>query len=309
MQQRGVFGDAHCSTYVPFDSFVMDRLRDFQCLETLSVNTLSKSAHYLGTIDGQSAIVSVHRAQLPKIADKLPVEEVNIFETNGIYSWGVATLQHDPKSNPDVKVDVIYPATETHIAKYREQPLMTVVETPHMYEKIVKPYIETMRGSRIEWVRAIIHEGVEADQVLIRDDKAGYLLLPNQRWDRKTKDSLYLMVLVLQDDLASIRDLKAEHVPFLRGIKSGVEKVVGEKYGLAPHELKFYFHYQPSYYHMHIHVANVALQQMDFGRSVLLDNVIDMLEARPQGLHKATISYILGQGHKLAPKLRRHANE
>lgn len=80
-----------------------------------------------------------------------------------------------------VKANIIYPATETHIKKYGKQNKRMVRETPELYRNVVVPYIETMKGSRIQWVYNILHHGAEADRVIYRDDDAvnGFVLLPD----------------------------------------------------------------------------------------------------------------------------------
>ena len=77
---------------------------------------------------------------------------------------------------PDVKINVIYPATDVHIRKvihsmsfhdynrepesltpppffvqYSKQQVHIVRETPALYERIVKPYIDAFPASRTQW--------------------------------------------------------------------------------------------------------------------------------------------------------------
>jgi m7GpppX diphosphatase len=46
---------------------------------------------------------------------------------------------------------LIYPATDVHIRKYETQKRVMVEETPGLYAKVVRPYIESMPSSRIQW--------------------------------------------------------------------------------------------------------------------------------------------------------------
>lgn len=280
------------------------RLSDFKLQEVLSTNAQLKSVTLLGTIDDSSALVVISRAQIPDTSKGLPIEDVKLLESNDIYSWALATMKQNLEDAPAAKVDVVWPATETHIAKYRPSKPRCIVETPEMYDTVVKPYIETMLGDRIQWVKAILFEGAEADRVIYRDDdpETGFVLLPNSKWDGKTVESLYLLVLVKREDLRSIRDLTTEHLPLLENIKDQVTRQVKERFGLDASELKLYFHYQPSYYHLHVHVANVAMDQSDFGRSILFDNVVDTVN---RGGFK-NISYNISEGHKLWGSFKSH---
>lgn len=158
----------------------------------------------------------------------------------------MATLSQDIDSNPSAKVNLIYPATDTHIKKYEESKPRYIVETPALYEKYVAPYIATMRGDRIKWVHQILHEGAEAERVLARvdNDKTGgnFVMLPDLKWDRKTMETLYLIAIVLTSDIASIRDLTPKHIPMLESIRDTIYATVAAKYNLPASQLKIYIH-------------------------------------------------------------------
>lgn len=280
---------------------MIDALAEFEPRETLRYDTLSRSTVLLGSIRDSPAIVCISRTQLPDFSGGLDLQSTKLLEKNDIYSWYLATLYCDVEKSPDIKIDVICPATDIHIAKYREYPKRLVNETPEIYNNVVRPYIETMKGDRLNWIRAIFYEGAEAARILFIDDnpETGYVIAPNSKWDCKNLDSLYLLAIVKRDDLASIRDLTAEHIPFLLSIKKKAEEICREKYNMAADEIKIYFHYQPSYYHLHLHIVNINYEQSDFGRSILFDNVVDMLCARPKGLRDVTLSYILSTGHEI----------
>jgi m7GpppX diphosphatase len=56
---------------------------------------------------------------------------------------------------------------------------------------------------------------------------------------------------------------------------------------------------------LHIHVAHVLYEQFDFGRSLLLDNVIDQLRyLGSDGFRSATLSYVIGEGHDLWKRMK-----
>jgi m7GpppX diphosphatase len=84
-------------------------------------------------------------------------------------------LSHS-EDRPDVKINAIYPATDVHIRKvvpprsmittrtgvlnnspfrllvqYSNQQVHIVRETPALYERIVKPYIDAFPASRTQW--------------------------------------------------------------------------------------------------------------------------------------------------------------
>lgn len=267
-------------------------LSEFKYEETLSDDPTLKQTALLGRFEGQPCVVILTRNHIPPVVStpggRLPVEHFKCLDSNDVFTWGLVEVPGG------AKVDIINPASEYLIEKHRSKPKRVVTETPDLYKRVVKPYIATMHDSH-DWVRQILYHGAEADSVLYRDDD--FVLIPNWKWDRKTMSALYLLAIVKRDDLASIRDLKSDDIPFLEHTKNQILKVVGKKYGLEPSQVKLYFHYQPSYYHLHIHVAYVGLEQSDFGRSILFDNVLDIV--RMQGMEHATLSYIVSEGHKL----------
>lgn len=266
----------------------------------------------MGTIEGKNAILTLEKSAFnfdpSKLSDfrSLSIDKVQKIDHNDVYYWNLATLAQDLDNHPGAKINMIYPATETHIKKYEVSTSRYVIETPEFYEKYVAPYIATMRGDRIKWVRQILHEGVEAERVLVRvdDDPSGrrgnFVLLPDLKWDRKNMETLYLVAILVSDEIASIRDLKASHIPMLKSIREKIVQTVKQNFGLDSSQLKIYVHYQPSYYHFHIHVTHVSLDRHDFGRSIFLDQIIQQLETMDsEGYSKATLSYLINDKHDL----------
>lgn len=259
----------------------------------------------MGKLHDEDAIVTLSKLPFdiddPEFKKSLFLDEVRSLEQNDVYSWYTATLKQSPEL-PGAKINLIHPATETHIRKHRTQQYHVISETPEMYKKVVLPYINTMLGDRLTWVDNILHHGAEADRVVFRSDdpEAGFVLLPDMKWDRKTKSTLYLMAILVHPDLKSVRDLNRSHIPLLKTIRQEILNSTESTFGVPADQLKLYFHYQPSYYRMHIHVASVALDQADFGRSILIDNVIDQLQyLGDDGYSSITLTYILGENHQL----------
>jgi m7GpppX diphosphatase len=67
------------------------------------------------------------------------------------------------------------------------------------------------------------------------------------KWDLKTLASLYLVALIQDRTIRSLRDLRKKHVGMLSAIRSEAERVVSEKWKLGKGTLRMYVHYQPSY--------------------------------------------------------------
>ena len=118
----------------------------------------------MGTIEGKNAILTLEKSAFnfdpSKLSDfrSLSIEKVQKIDHNDVYYWNLATLVQDLDNHPGAKINMIYPATETHIKKYEVSTSRYVIETPEFYQKYVAPYIATMRGDRIKWVRQILHD-------------------------------------------------------------------------------------------------------------------------------------------------------
>ncbi len=74
-----------------------------------------------------------------------------------------------------------------------------------------------------------------------------FVILPDMKWDLETVSSLYLVALVKDHSIRSLRDLHYRHLDILRDIRREASRVVTEKWGLPPGSLRMYIHYQPSY--------------------------------------------------------------
>ncbi|KAG7860644.1 hypothetical protein KL939_001211 [Ogataea angusta] len=282
----------------------MDRLVSaFQFERLLSSDSQLKTIALLGTIDGQQAILQLEKSHFDtaRLPD-LPVQEIREIASNDVYHWAMTTLQQSADSDPAAKLNLIYPATDTHIRKFEKPVLHIVRETPELYRSVVVPYIETMRGDRIKWVRNILYEGAEADRVVVKNDD--FVLIPDMKWDGTTLESLYLCCIVYRDDVASIRDLNETHIPYLERILDTLRTEIPRRYSIASDQLRVFVHYQPSYYHFHIHVVNTAYyglgESILAGKAILLEDVIDTLRfLGPHGYKRRTLTYAINESHKL----------
>ncbi|KIJ30508.1 hypothetical protein M422DRAFT_76664 [Sphaerobolus stellatus SS14] len=258
------------------------------------------------------AIISLQRTPIaPDIAGNLVqdlLETIEPIEANDIYHWLFGRI--DRKVGiPDVKINMIFPATEVHIRKYSRQRLIMVTETPELYKSIVQPYIAAFPRSRFEWVYNILSHKVESHKILYEDPSpdTGFIILPDMKWDLKTVATLYLLAIAHAPSIATLRDLKRHHIPMLRSIRREVSRVVHEKWGInGAQSLRFYIHYQPSYYHFHVHVVNcnfIGFKGIAAGQAYILEDIISLLELSPPDgptlLEKITLTYQLGEHHGL----------
>jgi m7GpppX diphosphatase len=125
------------------------------------------------------------------------------------------------------------------------------------------------------------------------DDEEGFILLPDIKWDGVSPNTLYLQAIVRTDKLKSLRDLTGAHRKMLENIREKSLEVIKGKYGLEAGKLRLFLHYQPSFYHLHIHVNHVANvnQAIEAERAHLLDHVIENLKLVPDYYQRASLTF------------------
>ncbi|CCD26790.1 5'-(N(7)-methyl 5'-triphosphoguanosine)-(mRNA) diphosphatase NDAI_0I02210 [Naumovozyma dairenensis CBS 421] len=311
-------------------------IKKFRFTRVLDSNPQTKVLSLLGTIDSQDAIVTAEKTHFifdetvrrpsQDVTNPLPIfyhceneyscinglEELKELTSNDIYYWGLSVIKQDLKYNPTAKLNLIWPATAVHIKNNEQQNFHLIRETPEIYKKVVEPYInEMVNAGNLKWVNNILYEDAESERVVYKDysadnKKESFILLPDMKWDGLSIDSLYLVAIVYRDDIKSVRDLKPTDKEWLTNLNNKIKSVVPGCYNYAinPDELRIFVHYQPSYYHFHIHVVNIKHPGLGngiaAGKAILLDDIIESLNyLGPEGFMKKTMTYVLGENHDL----------
>ncbi|KEI37901.1 uncharacterized protein L969DRAFT_51567, partial [Mixia osmundae IAM 14324] len=241
--------------------------------------------------------------RLPKLSNSF--SELKSLGDNDIYRWLLGWNDEQQDRPADVKLTLISPATETHIRKYSPQKLKVIVETPEMYRQVVLPYIQSFPPERIQWVYNILDHITESDTIVYEDasDEQGFVIVPDLKWDKTTISSLYLQCITRNRSLRSLRDLRPAHLPMLTQILSHGQRIAREKYGVPHGEIRMFVHYQPSYYHFHVHIVHLSSQVAQGGTAQLhlLEDVIDNLRLHgdKEYYQNRTLTYLLGEQHGL----------
>ncbi|KAL1717115.1 HIT-like domain-containing protein [Schizophyllum commune] len=254
---------------------------------------------------GQNSDLSASATGKPLTPAPIDISTLLVEESTDIYTWMFASFADDKagsRNYRDVKITLIFPATEAHIRKYTKQKNTMVRETPETYANIVEPYISSIPKSRTQWVLDILEGRAEQEKVLY--NCPDFILVPDMKWDLSTISSLYICAIARVEGLRSIRDLRGEHIPLLKGIQREATRVVAEKWpAVGAGGLRMFIHYQPTYYHFHVHIVNVnggeSIARMAVGTAHLLDDVISLLEVQPDIYARTTLTYSLGDQHGL----------
>ncbi|XP_073987271.1 decapping enzyme, scavenger isoform X2 [Rhodnius prolixus] len=220
---------------------------------------------------------------------------------NDIY--GSYTCKTDPDINA-IKATIIYPATDQHIAKFEDKPLHIIEETPDLYNNVTLPYILKEQFD-IQWVYNVLEHKHETERIIFEDKNpnTGFVLLPDLKWNGKQTEDLYLLALIHLRNIKSLRDLSAEHLPLLRNILNKGTEAIRNKYNIPKSQLRIYIHYQPTFYHLHVHFTYLKYEAPGIftEKSHLLSSVINNIELLPDYYQKATLSFVLREGENLLP--------
>ena len=239
---------------------------------------------------------------------------------------GPFALAADRRLRPRYAIEVIAPASEKQIARSRPQPGVFVVETPALYRDVVKPYVDGLDPRATAWIGHVLDLSKERERVLYNDasDPAtGFLLNVDTKWKthppcvedpsaragwrgHPSVEDLYCLAICHRTDVRSLRDLDASHLPLLRHILATGTRVVCDTYGVAAHQLRVFVHYQPQFYHLHVHFTRL---HNDLGcqveRAHLLHEVIDALESDGAAFTtRRTLYYQLKENDALLKKIR-----
>ncbi|KAJ4368273.1 hypothetical protein N0V83_006629 [Neocucurbitaria cava] len=295
----------------------------FQLTRLLNSDQAGRRISLQGTISSQPALLIAERAAFdtstPTLASfSTSLRNIKNLGANDIYAWFLANSNpnftgENGEPPPDFKLNLIYPCTEKHIKKYEKQGLRVVTETPEIYAKYVRPYMQRQREKgALNWVFNIIEGRTEQEDVMYREHgDEGFLLLPDLNWDRKTLGGLHLLGLVERRDIWSVRDLKRVMVEWVKHMRTKMIEATVKLYPeIEKDQLKLYVHYQPTYYHFHIHIVHVALEAGNTqatGKALGLENIISQLEMLTgesnAGMQDVSLTYHLGERSDLWEKV------
>ncbi|XP_071314309.1 m7GpppX diphosphatase [Trachinotus anak] len=281
-------------------------LSGFKTSNILSDSAREKNIFIHGKLADQDAVVILEKTPIREdiLAEVFSGSSLKLEMRNDIYS--TYRLQAPPHLN-EIKTTVVCPATEKHVKKYQRQESFLVEETGKDYQSITLPYIQKQSFS-VQWVYNILEKKAEAERIVYEDPdpKAGFVLLPDFKWDQKQVDDLYLIAIVHQRDIRSLRDLTSEHIPLLQNIFQKGKEAILQRYNLPASRLRVYLHYQPSYYHLHVHFTKLGYEAPGCGveRAHLLADVIQNLQSDPDYYKNRTLYFPLRADDGLLSKFK-----
>jgi m7GpppX diphosphatase len=106
------------------------------------------------------------------------------------------------------------------------------------------------------------------------------------------KKDIQYVVLVRDESLASIRDLRARHIPLLNDILRRCPPMLEEIYGIPVKKLRIFVQYHPQFYRFHVllnHIENEVGCSTERGH--LVSDIVQNLEMDGEYYCNRTLAY------------------
>ncbi|KAJ0411475.1 hypothetical protein ATCC90586_008524 [Pythium insidiosum] len=276
------------------------KLQDFRVTRVLKISDreLSVLGVFASDPAQHAAVLTIHRTAFDTsdMMELLRSLSLHVILENDIYSTYLGDVSRDMKP---YKVSLIHPATDAHIRKHTDQAFHMVVETKQVYDEITEPFIASLPKEKIEWVYNILDHKTESERIIFEDADpvTGFILIPDFKWSDVTNlESIYCLAIVHDRSIRSLRDLRGKHLELLRNLREKSLRALQEQFGVLPSAFRIYVHYQPTYYHFHIHFSHVKLTEgTHTGKAVLLDNIIYNLSIDGDYYANADLAMVVGE--------------
>ncbi|KAI2798331.1 hypothetical protein BLOT_014991 [Blomia tropicalis] len=305
-------------------------LSDLQFVRFLNVSSKTKRVCVECLYHDEPAIIIMEKTQFDEsfgenVASNFSssLSSVKNLFRNDIY--GTYFMQFVSKDSNDelnnlnqLFVSIIHPAKPNDIEKYLDHDRFLVQETGDHYRSVTKPFIDeqvSMPG-HLQWVYNVLEHKAETDRIIHEenmDNNLGFMLCKDMKWkcenDQHLTDTekvdIYCSAIVVRRDLHSLRDLTNEHLPLLEAIYERGRQVLADKYSIDPQQFRVFIHYQPSFYHLHVHFTHIKAEHIGFQaeRSHMLSTVIANIRLMSDYYQRITLEFPLSTASKLKREL------
>ena len=325
------------SSFVVMASSLPHALADLTSFRAREVINDGRDVHgrvgVLGAFDGcdEDALVKLQRSPLPHDLDgvrallrrvRLRARAPYSGAEYGYYVGDVERAREGEEGDGDVECDVLYPGClsaeaearekllRKHVTRNSTQRVIVVRETPKMYEEAHERYISSIPREATAWVRKILSLEKEKERLLHVDDE--FLLNTDPKWTTHPECAttaretwmghpsvvdLYCLAIAMDENLRSLRDVRARHLPALRAMLSKGREVIARVYGVRAEDMRVYVHYPPQFYHFHVHFQALSAKEVGCAteRAHQLEDVIDNVERDGDFYAKANLSLKMGE--------------
>ena len=148
----------------------------------------------------------------------------------------------------------------------------------------------------------ILEHKTEVERIVFEDQckSNGFILLPDMKWDGKTIENLYLLAIIHQKQIGSLRDLDNSHIKLLENVRDKSIAAIEAKYNVQKGKIRAYLHYYPSFYHLHIHFTHINYQVPGFPeRNHLINQVVENLKLDSDYYKKVSLECVVKRNDPL----------
>lgn len=222
-------------------------------------------------------------------------------------------------------IELISPASAYQIS--RAMPSLghvLVHETPELYNTVVKPYIKSIvDGGSLSWIQNVIEVKKEKERLLV--DHADFIINVDTKWrshppplttprkewyNHPSTVDLYCLGIAKKSDITCVRDLRKEHVPMLKEMEKEGLDAIKAVYGVERDQIRVFVHYQPQFYHFHVHFTRLENEVgCAVERGHLMSDILQNLEMDSEYYGKRIITYKLKKGTPLQNLIENHSSE
>ena len=192
------------------------------------------------------------------------------FENDIYYKFLTKDLIHN-----QVDVELIYPATQKQIDKYRLVHYEIFHETYEIYLKKTLPFINSIQQNDVKWIFNIFEKKTE--KPIGEAPSKKFIILKDYTVANDSKALISLAIPIPEYSyIKSVRDLTQKELPLLEELYLEGKKIIAKKYNCKEEEIKAFIHYPPSFYYFHVHYLSVNDPNVTISSSV--NRAIDLNE-------------------------------
>jgi len=83
------------------------------------------------------------------------------------------------------------------------------------------------------------------------------------------------------------------------------------KYGLNPDKVKAFVHYQPTYYHFHVHFCHVLMESpsIQFEKAHSFSEIIQNIKLKSSYYQEVSLEYLIDEDHPLYQKYQTESSD
>ena len=201
-----------------------------------------------------------------------------------------------------IDVELIYPATEKQIDKYRLITYELFHETYDLYLKKTLPYINSIQQKDVTWIFNIFEKKTE--EPIGEAPSKKFLILKDYTVADNDKALICLGIPIPEYSyIKTIRDLTQKELPLLEEFYTEGKKIIAKKFGCKTNEIKAYLHYPPSFYYLHVHYRSVndpnTTSSSAINRAIDLNEIIQNIKLMSDYYQKIAIDHIVQVKSKL----------